>query len=310
MKEIVSVVVVTYNSVNTIIETLESIKLQDYGSININLIISDDFSTDNTVQVINDWTAYHSHHFNKIELLTANNNNGVSVNCNRAWKKVETQWVKSIGGDDLLRTNCISNYMEYIDSQQEVNAIFSRMQWFGYIRKVVPEKYDLPFFDMTAKEQYEYLKFKSFNLAPTSFIRSSVLAEVGYADERFRNIEDLPLWLRITRQGYKLSFNPTITVDYRVADSISKNSKKYINENFLDDLIEIDKMHPFSELSGIYPKLLKFDMLTLLRGKKLIKHVVNNKKGRLSRFLDIVHFILRPVYFLVKIKKILINKYH
>ncbi|MEM6049412.1 glycosyltransferase [Erwinia sp. P7711] len=309
MKEIISIVVVTFNSEKTIIETLNSIRQQDYGSANLKLIISDDFSTDFTIKIIKDWLSDYASEFNEVVLLTSVENSGVSANCNRAWKKVDTLWVKSIGGDDLLRPNCISSYVQYKNTHKESFAIFSRMQWFGYISKVVPEKYDMPFFEMTACEQHEYLKFKSFNLAPTSFLNTNILAEVGYADERFRNIEDLPLWLRITGQGYKLSFNDEITVNYRVANSISKNSQRYINEGFLNDLINIDKMHTFKELKGLYPKLLKIDTLILLNGKRLIKKVTNNKKGRFSKILDIIHFMMRPVYFFVKIKKMFINKF-
>lgn len=310
MNEIISVVVVTFNCENTIIETLNSIRCQDYGSSNLKLVISDDFSTDNTIDIIKNWIDNYGFVFNDVKLLISTVNVGVSANCNHAWKSVDTLWVKSIGGDDLLRSNCISSFVLYKNTHKESVAIFSRMQWFGYVSKVVPEKYDLPFFEMNAKDQHEYLKFKSFNLAPTSFLNTRVLAEVGYADERFRNIEDLPLWLRITKQGYKLSLNNEITVDYRVADSISKNSQRYVNESFLNDLINIDKMHSFTELNGLYPKLLKLDMLILLNGKRAIKKITNNKKGNLSKILDVIHFMVRPVYFFVKMKKIYINKFH
>lgn len=310
MKEIVSVVVVTYNSQKTIIETLESIRLQDYGSNNLDLVISDDCSTDQTVSVIQVWIDEYKLSFNSVNILASNENKGVSANCNQAWRTVTTRWVKSIGGDDLLRPNCISSYMQYIDNNGPCFAIFSRMEWFGYINKIVPEKYDLAFFDMRADQQYNYLKFKSFNLAPTSFLNTKVLSSLGYADERFRNIEDLPLWLKFTKNGYKLSFNPIITVDYRVADSISKNSQRYINNAFLSDLIAIDKMHPLGGLVGARQKLLKLDMLTLLHGKRLIRHLTNNKKGSLSRILDIIHFLLRPVYVFIKAKKIFINKFY
>ncbi len=50
---LVSIVVITYNSAKFILETLESSKAQTYK--NIELIISDDCSTDNTVEICQQW---------------------------------------------------------------------------------------------------------------------------------------------------------------------------------------------------------------------------------------------------------------
>ena len=50
---LVSVVVITYKSANTILETLESFKQQTYK--NIELIVSDDCSPDHTVEVVEEW---------------------------------------------------------------------------------------------------------------------------------------------------------------------------------------------------------------------------------------------------------------
>lgn len=308
MKEIISVAVVTYNSSETISETLDSILKQNYGSEYLSLIISDDASKDNTIETVEQWLESHGKEFNSVRIVTSKINTGVTQNCNRVWKAVETRWVKSIGGDDLLRENCISCFVEYVSKNPNARAVFSRMQWFGYISKVVPEKYDLPFFDKSASEQHEYLKFKSFNLAPTSFLSAEALDKVGYADERFRNIEDLPLWLRLTQNGFKLSFVNEITVDYRVANSISKSNSRYVNPDFLNDLINIDRMHPLNQLNGIYPKLLKLDTLTLLNGKLFIKSITNNRKNATSKILDYILFMARPVYVIIKIKKFIINK--
>ena len=46
---LVSIIVITYNSSKYVLETLESAKAQTYQ--NIELIVSDDCSTDNTVEI-------------------------------------------------------------------------------------------------------------------------------------------------------------------------------------------------------------------------------------------------------------------
>lgn len=50
---LVSVIVITYNSAKYVLETLESIRVQSYQ--NIELIISDDCSKDNTIDICRNW---------------------------------------------------------------------------------------------------------------------------------------------------------------------------------------------------------------------------------------------------------------
>lgn len=63
------------------LETLESGKAQTYH--NIKLIVSDDCSTNNTVQICRDWIEKNKDYFIKTELVIANKNIGVPVNCNK-----------------------------------------------------------------------------------------------------------------------------------------------------------------------------------------------------------------------------------
>ena len=59
--ELISVVVVTYNSEKTVIETLDSIASQTYK--NIELIVSDDYSKDDTVKRMKLWIEDHKDFF-------------------------------------------------------------------------------------------------------------------------------------------------------------------------------------------------------------------------------------------------------
>ncbi|WP_435945566.1 glycosyltransferase family 2 protein [Dryocola sp. BD586] len=254
MSKIVSVMVLTFNSATTIVETLDSILHQTIGTKNIELIISDDASQDDTAVVIQAWLDINRYKFNHVHFLKHALNQGVSKNCNAGWQACTSEWIKTIGGDDLLEPECLELNLTYVDKNPDCNIVFSKMQWFGRINKVTPEPYNKDFFNLTASEQYNYLKFKSFNIAPASFIRRETLANIGYADERFRTIEDLPLWLRFTKNGNKLHYFPTITVKYRISDSASKHSKRYVNERFLEDLMKIYGELPFRSVQGLGAK--------------------------------------------------------
>lgn len=82
MQHLVSIPVITYNSAKTVIETLDSIKAQTYP--NIELIISDDCSTDDTVQLCREWIEKNGERFERTELISVTKNTGVSGNNNRA----------------------------------------------------------------------------------------------------------------------------------------------------------------------------------------------------------------------------------
>ena len=91
---LVSVVVITYNSAQYVLETLNSIKEQSYS--NIELIISDDCSKDKTVEICRDWLAKNKEKFVRTELITVEKNTGTSANINRGIKASKGKWIKSI----------------------------------------------------------------------------------------------------------------------------------------------------------------------------------------------------------------------
>ena len=67
IQPLVSIIVLTYNSSLTILETLESLKKQSYP--NIELIISDDASKDETVKICQTWVQANSYKFKKFAYL-------------------------------------------------------------------------------------------------------------------------------------------------------------------------------------------------------------------------------------------------
>ena len=66
MSELVSIITPTYNSAKYVLETLESIKSQTYH--NIELIISDDASQDNTVDICELWLKENKERFRNSDL--------------------------------------------------------------------------------------------------------------------------------------------------------------------------------------------------------------------------------------------------
>ena len=238
---LVSICVITYNSSRTILETLESAQSQSYDPIE--LIIADDGSNDNTVELCRDWIKTNGDRFVRCELIAADCNKGIAANFNRAWKSAQGEWVKSIAGDDVLMPDCIRQNVEFVTGK-DCKIVFSTIKAFKNDKDNkhtflfdLPMNEEKPFFSLSAKDQYEALLIDNLGpTAPSSFIHSDLLKEVGYANENFPFLEDYPLWLELTKRGHQLVLLDCPTIYYRFEDSITRNKGIYASSFYFFSL--------------------------------------------------------------------------
>ena len=223
MTALVSVPVITYNSARTIIETLDSIKAQTYP--NIELIISDDCSTDNTVALCREWVEKNKERFVRTEILTVEKNTGVSGNSNRSKEACRGVWIKGIAGDDILLPNCVQDCMDYVAEHPDTIYLVGRMEGFGRTQEEVDEYmnrcFDYSIFDLSAEEQYQRLVFKGNCVpAPAVFYNKKRVQELNITnDERIPMVEDYPKWMNVTKKGVRLHGLDKTIVRYRLSES-------------------------------------------------------------------------------------------
>ena len=231
---LVSCAVISYNSATTILETLESIKGQSYHCIE--LIISDDGSKDNTVELCNDWIKHNKDNFTNTVIITTEKNTGVAENCNRVLSACKGEWLKIIAADDILLPNCVCDFMKYISDHPGVLWISSLIRKYKESfeesncvgRNVVV---DIPFFNMTAKQQLLVLARRNTIYAPSLFYNITFAREIGF-DPKYIH-EDLPFYVNALEKGQKCYFMNKETVCYRVHQSISQSNAKLFNYDIL-----------------------------------------------------------------------------
>lgn len=253
---LVSVAVTTYNSSRYVLETLESIKAQTYQ--NLELIVSDDCSTDNTVAICKDWIQSNQSRFVRTVLLESPINTGVSGNGNRARNACNGEWIKGIAGDDLLMPHCISSNVKYVAERPEICFLFSKVKVFGEseeynadFEKNAFEGYSI--FGLKASQQYQKLLI-GLNCIPAASCFSKREAYQLYGisnDERMPMLEDYPKWLRLTKMGVDLYFMDEYTVLYRIGSGVSNSgvpSARFYQSNRMcffyykmEDLMHIDR---------------------------------------------------------------------
>lgn len=72
------------------------------------------------------------------------------------------------------------------------------------------------------------------HFSPSLFIHRETLISSGCFDEKFRFLEDYPLWLNLTRNGHKLHYMNRVTVNYRQHSGAINNTGKehLVNPNY------------------------------------------------------------------------------
>lgn len=113
---LVSITVITYNSASTVVETLNSVYCQTYR--NLELIVSDDSSSDDTVNVCKKWIKKHENRFERVCIIESKMNTGISANINRADAACTGECVKGIAGDDKLVPGCVETFVDLVSVQK------------------------------------------------------------------------------------------------------------------------------------------------------------------------------------------------
>lgn len=231
---LVSVVVITYNSAAFVTETLDSIARQTYS--NIELVVSDDCSRDDTVEVVRQWMEKNRERFAGCVIRAGEENLGIPKNLNAGIRKASGRYIKIIAGDDLLLPDCIR---VNVDGCAEKNSryLFTWLEKFSdgeNGRKFWSEAPNPAFFEADAAGQYAMLLRKNWVYGPLFFCEKAFLEEMGMYDERYRMLEDYPMWLKMTKAGHKLHFVHVPTVAYRISESSVSNSAgvRVVNENY------------------------------------------------------------------------------
>ena len=237
---LISILVISYNSSKFIIDTLESIKKQSYSKIE--LIVSDDFSTDNTIKLVTNWVKQNKSRFINSQIIEATFNSGIPANCNRGLSHVNGEWIMLLAGDDLLLPNCITDLAKsklLFNNDLIISKLIPFNDFDNSIDLGLKNKYDknIDYASSLNKQKFKkwMIRFSPFLNAPTFFIKTSTLKEIGGFNEEFNVIEDSPIIFKILEYG-NISFFSGENILYRISDTSSTHSKS-TNRLLQEDLI-------------------------------------------------------------------------
>lgn len=218
--QLVSVIVIAYNSEKTILDTLESIKKQTYPMLE--LIVSDDCSKDNTIEVVSKWMAKNKERFQKILLLKSKKNTGVTANCNRGIRSAKGKYIQLVAGDDMLTNITIEEKYKFAEDR-ELPLVTSKVKIFGKnaVRTYIMQQWLEEAYRTLKLDRKEQLrKTLSKNYLPgtmINFFRKDFWTEMGGYDERFPMCEDWPFAIDLLQTDVPLILLEKELYCYRIS---------------------------------------------------------------------------------------------
>ncbi len=299
-KPLISIIVVTYNSSGYVEETLNSILIQSYD--NIELIVTDDYSSDNTVSICQKWLNSNRHRFARDILIEAKKNSGVTGNCNRGWKQCRGEWIKLIAGDDIIMKDGLQNLINGVFKIPEIPEILISQQIEFENREEIdlsqinPKTLEDRIYDpkTSALDQLKLLLGGQYLLGSAAFYKKSLLDRLNGFDEKYSMVEDFPFFVKFTFYGSKIHFLETPTILHRRHSNAATSKDKLVPGYIIS--INTVKLVYSKKIGNI---LLIINTLWHIFFNKII--ILLGNKGKFMKYLFVFSYVFQPVnYFGIK----------
>ena len=116
---LVSVCIPAYNNADTILETIQSVLTQTYQ--NLELIVVDDRSTDDTYQVVKTFAKQAGD--DRLHLYQNEKNLGMAGNWNHCMELCKGDFIKLLCADDLIHETLLAREVEIMERYPEANLV-------------------------------------------------------------------------------------------------------------------------------------------------------------------------------------------
>ena len=227
---LVSVICLCYNHEKFVVEALNSVLNQSYQ--NIELIIADDCSNDDSKKVIVHWLKDHP----TIQFISSKTNLGNTKTFNKALQFAKGEYVIDLAADDFLLNDCIEKQVNAFLNSNKKNlaAVYGNAEVISENNNHIRYYYEVDAEKKALKKPASgdiylaMLSLSSMICSVSSMMKREVLEQLNGYDENLA-YEDLDFWIRASR-NYNFEFVDSILVQKReVSNSLGSQFYKKFN---------------------------------------------------------------------------------
>ena len=181
----VTIITPAYNRAGYLEETIKSILQQGYP--NLEYIVLDDGSTDNTVEILKQYEGrirWESHA-----------NMGETLTVNKGFQMASGEYFCVVNSDDLLLPGAIQQAVDMLKAHPDVLVVYPDWTY-------IDEKSSPTHVVHVPEHDYRYMvgQHKCY-VGPAAFFRRNAIALTGGRNPGFRYVADFDFWLRLGLHG-------------------------------------------------------------------------------------------------------------
>jgi glycosyltransferase involved in cell wall biosynthesis len=211
---LVSILVVTYNQRDLIVETLNSILADPDPCFEI--VVGDDASTDGTPALLAELAAQHA---GKLVVVQATQNRGITRNCNATLAAARGEFIALCGGDDLWVAGRIAKQRAALLANPTAGLCHGNSEWFAHETGLPIRLQHAPGAPLAQMTSWHRLLRENYIASPSVMVRKTAIPAHGF-DPAIPMASD---WLFCIECGHGgIVYLPEPLVRYRIhARSVS-----------------------------------------------------------------------------------------
>ena len=291
----ISIIIPTYNRAEIISETLDSVVAQTHE--NWECIIVDDGSTDNTADVILEYTNRDKRF--KYHLRPETLNKGASPCRNYGLKQANGDFIQFLDSDDLLNKNKFLEQLKLIENSSLLTLTTCRWGSFSNssILRIKTKYNSYKDFERSIDLLYTFGKFDEYFPPLVYLVPAALIKLAGNWNEDLSNNDDGEYFTRIIMKADSILFCENAEAYYRAGDSdrlslLNEENKVLacmaswsLIEKHLKGFHEISKVYIKNGKRNIYNQIKDSRLDIVDANSKFFKEVIPFKKRFYNLFL-------------------------
>lgn len=213
-----SIIIPTYNSEKYIERCINSVYFQNYN--NYELLVIDNNSSDKTIELVQQSKLHQ-----KCKIIKINNSGIVAKSRNIGLSESKGEWICFLDSDDFWHPNKL---LECDKHTNQYDVIYHKLRYYDIKDKIIQFKHQC---DTNQLKENAYNSLLDLGIALTTsgiLVKKSMLIDIGGFDEDPKLIggEDLDLWLRLAKNGYRFKYIKKTLAFYMIGGGHHVTSNK------------------------------------------------------------------------------------